>query len=58
MLQDRIKAYVWFSMAAMQGFSDSASARDDIETQLSIRQLSIARELTARCWDSDFQDCD
>ncbi len=57
-LQDKIKAYVWFSMAVMQGDSESVSARDDIEAQLSIGQLSIARELASRCWDSDFQDCE
>ncbi len=57
-LQDKIKAYVWFSMAVMQGDTESVSARDDIEGQLSIGQLSIARELVSRCWDSDFQDCE
>ncbi len=57
-LQDKIKAYVWFSMAVMQGDFESVSARDEIEAQLSIGQLSIARELTTRCFDSDFQDCE
>ncbi len=57
-LQDKIKAYVWFSMAVMQGDSESVPARDEIEAQLSIGQLSIARGLTTRCFDSDFQDCE
>jgi uncharacterized protein len=57
-LQDKIKAYVWFSMAVMQGDAEFVSDRDDIEAQLSIGELSIARELATRCWDSDFQDCE
>ena len=57
-LQDKIKAYVWFSMAVMQGDSGSVSVRDEIEGQLNIGQLSIARELVTRCWDTDFQDCE
>ena len=57
-LQDKIKAYLWYSMAVMQGDSDSVAARDEVETQLSIGQLSIARDLISRCFDSHFQDCD
>jgi uncharacterized protein len=57
-LQDKIQAYVWFSMAVMQGDFESVSARDEIEAELSIGQLSIARELSTRCFDSGFQDCE
>ena len=45
-------------MAVMQGDAEFVSDRDDIEAQLSIGELSIARELATRCWDSDFQDCE
>lgn len=57
-LQDKVKAYVWFSMAVMQGDFESVSVRDNIEAQLNLGQLSIARELATRCFDSNFQDCE
>jgi len=57
-LQDKIKAYVWFSMAVMQGDTESVATRDDVEAQLSIGQLSIARDMATRCFDTDFQDCE
>lgn len=57
-LQDKIKAYVWFSMAVMQGDTESVTARDGVEAQLSIGQLSIARDLATRCFDSYFEDCE
>jgi TPR repeat protein len=51
-------AYVWTSLAAAQGFSESFAARDEVIKLLSLEQLSTRQEIAARCFASNYKDCD
>jgi hypothetical protein len=55
--ESHIKAYVWWSMAKANG---NEIAKDNIEilkAQMTKEQIAKAQELAAKCYESDYKDC-
>ena len=57
-LQNNLRAYVWFSVAAAQGHEDARTNRDIISETLTPEQLARGQDIATRCFESDFQDCE
>ena len=47
---DQSLAYVWFSVAAANGYEKAAPARDEVGERLSQAELNKARVISKRCW--------
>jgi TPR repeat protein len=56
--QNTVKAYVWYSVAAAQGNEDAKNNRDIVSEQLTRDQKARGQEIAAKCFESDYQDCD
>jgi uncharacterized protein len=52
------KAYAWMSIAASQGAEDAGMLKDLFDESLTADQITRGQELTARCFKSDYKDCD
>ena len=54
-----VRGYVWFSVAAAQGYEPAGDMRDTIATKILTREeLSRGRDIATRCFESNFQDCE
>ena len=56
--QNNLRAYMWWSVAAAQGIEDAREGRDIIADELTPEQLARGQDMAARCFESDFQDCE
>ena len=56
--QNNLRAYVWWSVAAVQGREDSRNNRDIVAGKLTPEQLAQGQDMAARCFESDYQDCE
>ena len=54
---DLVEAYKWYSLARQNGAPFSSEVLGWIETQLTIAEVSIAKELSAFCVSSNFESC-
>ncbi len=52
------KAYIWLSMAAANGLSKAISTRNIVRDLLPPQSLEQAQAQAARCFESNYQDCD
>ena len=56
--ENDIRAYVWWSMAKTQGHADAAHNLDILKPQITRQQIAQAQALAAKCYESNFKDCD
>ena len=55
--QNGVMAYVWESLAAAQGYEVAKHNRGISAKQLTPEQLARAQEIAARCFESNYKDC-
>jgi TPR repeat protein len=53
-----VKAYVWFSVSAAQGSERGKIWRDMVSEKLTRDQKERGQEIAAKCFESDYQDCE
>jgi TPR repeat protein len=56
--ENSIRAYVWWSMAKTQGYADAATNLDILKPQMTPQQIADGQALAAKCYESNFKDCD
>ena len=56
-LTSDIKAYMWFNLAAYNGFTGAAANKDIITETMTNEQIAKAQELSQQCLDSGYKDC-
>ena len=56
--QDSIRAYVWWSIAQKQGDIDAANDIEILKSRMSQQQIADAQALAAKCYESNYKDCD
>ena len=55
--QNKIKAYIWWSMAKTKGFEISAEMVM-LKNHMTREQIAEAQTIAARCFESNYKDCD
>jgi TPR repeat protein len=53
-----ISAYVWLSMAKTQGDTTATKLLDLIKPDMTKQQIADGQALAAKCYESDYKDCD
>ena len=56
--ENSIRAYVWWSMAKTQGYTDAAGGLDILKPRMTKQQIADGQALAAKCYESDYKDCD
>ena len=56
--ENSIRAYVWWSMAKTQGYADAATNLDILKPQMTPQQIADGQALAAKCYESNYQECD
>ena len=56
--QNKVRAYVWFSVATAQGYETARTNRDTVADRLTPEQRARGQDMATRCFESDFQDCE
>ena len=56
--QNNIRAYVWWSMAKTQGDADAATNIDKLKPKMTPEQIADGQALAAKCYESNYTDCD
>ena len=54
---DLVRAYVWYDLATFNGFKQSQTRRNLMETAMSAEQITQAKALARRCRYSNYQEC-
>jgi uncharacterized protein len=57
-LQDKIKAHMWFNVSASLGNKDAKTNMAILEKQMTSQNISIAKELTHRCVQQKYKNCE
>lgn len=52
-----VRAYVWYELATFNGFKQSQTRRNLMETAMSAEQITQAKALSRRCRYSNDQEC-
>ena len=52
------RAYVWWSMAKTQGNAKAASNIDRLKPKMTPQQIADGQALAAKCYESNYKDCD
>ena len=53
-----IRAYVWLSMAKTQGNRHAVKGLIRLKPKMTKQQIAQAQALAAKCYESDYKDCD
>ena len=56
--EKNIRAYVWWSMAKTQCNAGAAGNIDILKPTMTKQQIAQAQSLAAKCYESDYKDCD
>ena len=56
--ENSIRAYVWMSMAKTQGQTEATENLDTIKRDITKQQIADGQALAAKCYESDYKDCD
>ena len=56
--ENSIRAYVWWSMAKTQGDTDASTNLEILKPKMTKQQISDGQALAAKCFESDYKDCD
>jgi TPR repeat protein len=57
-VQDKIKAHMWWNFAAMKGDSEAARKRDIIAAKMTLEQVTEAQKLARECQERNFKNCE
>ena len=56
--ENSIRAYVWWSMAKTQGQTSATEYLERLKPQMTKQQIADGQALAAKCFESDYKDCD
>jgi hypothetical protein len=56
--ENNIRAYVWWSMAKTQGHTFATENLEILKPQMTKQQIADAQALAAKCYESNYKDCD
>ena len=56
--EDSVRAYLWFSMAKVQDYGSAAANLSSLKPMMTKQQIAEAQVLAAKCYESNYQDCD
>jgi hypothetical protein len=56
--ENSIRAYLWWSMAKTQGRDDAATSIDILKPKMTPQQIADGQALAAKCYESNYKDCD
>ena len=56
--ENSIRAYVWWSMAKTQGHTAATENLEILKPQMTKQQISDGQALAAKCFESNYKDCD
>jgi len=56
--ENNIRAYVWWSMSKTQGIALAAKNIDILKPMLTPKQLAAGQVLAAKCYESNYKDCE
>jgi TPR repeat protein len=57
-LQDYVRAHLWFNIAAVGGDSDSTRSRDTTASKMTPQQIAEAQKLARECQARNLKNCD
>jgi len=57
-VQDYVRAHMWFNIAALNGDKLSVSNRDIIANKMTSQQIADAQKLARECQERNFKKCD
>ena len=55
--KDITLAHVWWNMAASLGHEDSKTRRDEVQKEMSKKEIESAQEISKKCLLSEYKDC-
>ena len=58
MPRNQTQAFVWWFMSAGQGEKQALESLQTLSKSMTQEQIDQAQALAAKCWESEFQDCD
>ncbi|MDB9844332.1 hypothetical protein OAC48_07645 [Porticoccaceae bacterium] len=53
-----VHAYVWWSMAKTQGHESAKGNLEILKPLMTKQQIAQGQALAAKCYESDYKDCD
>ena len=56
--ENNIRAYVWWSMAKIQGHVNAATNIDILKPKMTLQQIADGQALAPKCYESSYKDCD
>ena len=56
--ENNIRAYLWWSMAKTQGHKNAAHNIDVLKPKMTPQQIADGQALAAKCYESNYKDCD
>lgn len=56
--ENNISAYVWMSMAKTQGNTNTAKSLEILKPHMTKQQIAVGQALAAKCYESNYKDCD
>ena len=56
--ENHVRAYVWLSMAKTQGNELANNIIGKVKNLMTKQQIAQAQALAAKCYESDYKDCD
>jgi hypothetical protein len=57
-LQDFVRAHMWFNLGSVGGLADAASGRDHVAQQMTPTQIAQAQDMARACQKNNFKDLD
>jgi TPR repeat protein len=57
-LQDSVKAHMWFNLAAAKGDADGAHNRDSLAKRMTPQQIAEAQKMARDCLARNLKGCD
>jgi len=56
--ENYISSYAWFSLAKISGDKDAIPALEAVKTIMTKQQIAEGQALAAKCYKSNYKDCD
>jgi len=57
-IQNNVRAHMWFNIAASDGNADATINRDIVAKKMTPADLSIAQELARQCVERNYKGCE
>ena len=57
-IQDYVRAHMWYNLSAAGGNADVAKDRDLVAAKMTTQQIAEAQKLARECQASNFKHCD